>query len=150
MVLGTGSVSAAEEFDTDPKHQLSRPDTKAADKKKLVKVFILLGQSNVVGVRHIGPETNKSTLACLTKKEGGNPFLIDDRVKAVDSRDLWRQADVSPKNQGHHNNRNAETYMETGLRLITADDLKDFWRSDHYGALSKGVLSRPAFVIENP
>ena len=34
-----------------------------------------------------------------------------------------------------------------GLQLITADDLKNFWRSDHYGALSKGVLARPAFVI---
>jgi uncharacterized protein len=37
-----------------------------------------------------------------------------------------------------------------GLQLITAEDLKDFWRSDHYGALSKGVLSRPAFVIDQP
>ena len=37
-----------------------------------------------------------------------------------------------------------------GLQLITAGDLKNFWRSDHYGELSKGVLSRPAFVIENP
>lgn len=37
-----------------------------------------------------------------------------------------------------------------GLQLITADDLKNFWRSDHYGALSKGVLSRPAFVIDHP
>ncbi len=37
-----------------------------------------------------------------------------------------------------------------GLQLITAADLKNFWRSDHYGALSKGVLSRPAFVMENP
>ena len=36
-----------------------------------------------------------------------------------------------------------------GLQLITAPDLKNFWRSDHYGALSKGVLSRPAFVIAN-
>jgi hypothetical protein len=35
-----------------------------------------------------------------------------------------------------------------GLQLITAADLKNFWRSDHYGALSKGVLSRPAFVID--
>lgn len=35
-----------------------------------------------------------------------------------------------------------------GLQLITADDLKNFWRSDHYGELSKGVLSRPAFVID--
>ena len=37
-----------------------------------------------------------------------------------------------------------------GLQLITAADLKKFWRSDHYGALSKGVLSRPAFVIDKP
>jgi hypothetical protein len=37
-----------------------------------------------------------------------------------------------------------------GLQLITAEALKDFWRSDHYGALSKGVLSRPAFAIEQP
>jgi hypothetical protein len=35
-----------------------------------------------------------------------------------------------------------------GLQLIMAEDLKDFWRSDHYGALSKGILSRPAFVID--
>jgi TPR repeat protein len=37
-----------------------------------------------------------------------------------------------------------------GLQLITAADLKDFWRSDYYGSRAKGVLSRPAFVIENP
>lgn len=38
-------------------------------------------------------------------------------VKAVDTRDLWREAAVSPVNQGYHYNHNAETYMETGLRL---------------------------------
>jgi len=38
-------------------------------------------------------------------------------VKAVDSRDLWREVAVSPANQGHHYNPNAETYLEVGLRL---------------------------------
>ncbi|MEQ1826411.1 MAG: sialate O-acetylesterase [Pirellula sp.] len=38
-------------------------------------------------------------------------------VKAVDTRDLWRDADQSPANQGHHYNHNAETYYETGERL---------------------------------
>ena len=42
---------------------------------------------------------------------------FEGNVKAVDTRDLWREADVSPKNQGYHYNRNAETYLETGLRL---------------------------------
>lgn len=37
-----------------------------------------------------------------------------------------------------------------GLQLITADDLKNFWRSDYYGARAKAVLSRPAFIIEQP
>ena len=35
-----------------------------------------------------------------------------------------------------------------GLELMTADDLKRYWRSDHYGALSHGVLSRPAIAID--
>ncbi len=48
-------------------------------------------------------------------------------VAGVDTRDLWREADVSPKNQGYHYNRNAETYLETGLRLgwAMADLLKN-------------------------
>jgi len=31
---------------------------------------------------------------------------------------------------------------------MTAGDLKRHWRSDHYGAISHGVLSRPAIVID--
>jgi hypothetical protein len=38
-------------------------------------------------------------------------------VKAVDTRDLWREADVSPVNQGHHYNHNAETHYEVGDAL---------------------------------
>ena len=33
---------------------------------------------------------------------------------------------------------------------MTATDLKRYWRSDHYGQLSNGVLSRPAIVIATP
>ncbi|HEX8914452.1 MAG TPA: hypothetical protein VF796_19040 [Humisphaera sp.] len=35
-----------------------------------------------------------------------------------------------------------------GLQLITAADLKHYWRSDHYGRVSNNVLSRPAIVID--
>lgn len=35
-----------------------------------------------------------------------------------------------------------------GLQLITAADLKNFWRSDYYGEKANAVLSRPAFIIE--
>jgi uncharacterized protein len=37
-----------------------------------------------------------------------------------------------------------------GLQLITAADLKHYWRSDHFGELSNGVLSRPAIAIATP
>ncbi len=35
-----------------------------------------------------------------------------------------------------------------GLELIATDDFKRYWRSDHYGALSHNVLSRPAIVVD--
>lgn len=38
-------------------------------------------------------------------------------VRAIDSRPFWREADVSPVNQGHHYNHNAETYYEVGDHL---------------------------------
>ena len=37
-----------------------------------------------------------------------------------------------------------------GLQLITAADLKHYWRSDHYGRISNNVLSRPALVGTRP
>jgi hypothetical protein len=37
-----------------------------------------------------------------------------------------------------------------GLQLMTAGDLKRYWRSDHHAELSNGVLSRPAIVIDKP
>jgi alpha-galactosidase len=50
-------------------------------------------------------------------------------VKSVDQRDLWREPEVSPRNQGFHYNRNAETYLETGIRLGWAmADLMDATR----------------------
>jgi alpha-galactosidase len=38
-------------------------------------------------------------------------------VKAIDTRDLWREANVSPTNQSYHYNHHAETFYETGERL---------------------------------
>jgi alpha-galactosidase len=78
MALGVANVPAAEKINTEPKQQLPRPDAKAPDMTKPVKVFILMGQSNMVGMGEIGPETTKGTLAYLTKKEGKYPWLVDD------------------------------------------------------------------------
>jgi alpha-galactosidase len=77
-LMGIPQASAAEKFDTDPKHQLPKPDTKPADIAKPVKVFILMGQSNMLGMGDVGPETTKGTLECLTKTEKRYPHLVDD------------------------------------------------------------------------
>lgn len=77
-VFRTANAWAEEKFDIDPKHQLPRPDTTAADLKKPVKVFILMGQSNMLGMGEVGPETTKGTLSYLTKTDKRYPHLVDD------------------------------------------------------------------------
>ncbi len=49
MIMVTSSVSSAEKINTDPKQQLPDPDTKPPATDKPVKVFILMGQSNMTG-----------------------------------------------------------------------------------------------------
>lgn len=49
-----------------------------ADLKKPVKVFILLGQSNMLGMGEVGPATTQGTLEYLTKTEKKYPHLVDE------------------------------------------------------------------------
>ena len=49
--------------------------------------------------------------------ENGKYPEFHGNVKAIDTRDLWRDSDQSPVNQGHHYHHNAQTYYETGERL---------------------------------
>jgi alpha-galactosidase len=89
MAIGLATVSAEETTNTDPKQQLTRPDGKAPDFKKPVKVFILMGQSNMVGMGDIEPETTQGTLAYLTRTEKKYPFLVDDAGKWTVRKDVY-------------------------------------------------------------
>jgi hypothetical protein len=89
LTWGLSVAWAAEKVDTDPKHKLTRPDDKPADMTKPVKVFILMGQSNMVGMGDIGPETTKGTLAHLTKTEKKYPFLVDDSGQWTVRKDVY-------------------------------------------------------------
>ena len=53
LAAGLPRASAAEKVDANPKPQLSKPDGKPADMSKPVQVFILMGQSNMVGLGKI-------------------------------------------------------------------------------------------------
>lgn len=46
--------------------------------------------------------------------EKGKYTEFADNVKTVETRDFWRPADISPRNQDFHYNQNAETYMLVG------------------------------------
>jgi hypothetical protein len=52
-LLRVAGASAAEKFNVDPNQAIPKPDAKPADMKKPVKVFILMGQSNMVGMGDI-------------------------------------------------------------------------------------------------
>ena len=74
---------------TAPRPPLARPDDKAPDQTRKVKVFILMGQSNMVGMGDINPDTKPGTLTTLTKTEKKYPFLVDDEGKWTVRKDVY-------------------------------------------------------------
>ena len=70
------------------KQQLPDPDGKSAKMSKKVKVFILLGQSNMLGFGKIGPASNQKSLEYAVKEEGLYPFLVDDDGKWTTRKDV--------------------------------------------------------------
>jgi hypothetical protein len=79
MLMGASNLSAAKNINNvDPKQQLPDPDGKPADMTKPVQVYILMGQSNMVGAGNVNPEEKDGTLTHATKKKGKYPYLVDD------------------------------------------------------------------------
>jgi hypothetical protein len=66
---------------------LPRPDDKPADVSKTVKVFILMGQSNMLEMGQVAGD-KYGTLEYAVKKEGLYPFLIDDEGKWTTRQDV--------------------------------------------------------------
>jgi len=85
-LMGVAGVSAAEKIDTDPKQQLPRPDGKPADMTKPVKVFILMGQSNMVGMGKI--TGGEGSLENAVKTKNKYPYLVDDAGNWSERKDV--------------------------------------------------------------
>ncbi len=60
---------------------LPDPDGKEADMSKPVQVFIMMGQSNMVGLGASGPESKNGSLEFYCKTEKKYPYLVDDAGK---------------------------------------------------------------------
>ena len=66
---------------------LPAPDGKPADVSRTVKVFVLMGQSNMLEMGKVAGDKD-GTLEHAVKKEGLYPFLIDDAGKWTVRRDV--------------------------------------------------------------
>ncbi len=67
---------------------LPDPDGKPAEMNKPVKVFILLGQSNMLGFGRVGPADLQGSLEYMIKENGKYPYLIDDSGKWTERKDV--------------------------------------------------------------
>jgi hypothetical protein len=80
-------ASAAEDTGgAGPKPQWPRPDGKPADMTKPVKVFILMGQSNMVGLGNVAGGEGSLENAVKAKKK--YPYLVDDAGNWSERKDV--------------------------------------------------------------
>ena len=64
-----------------------------------------------------GPHvTVASAQLAVSGEKGKYPEFVGN-VLTVETRDFWKDASISPRNQGFHYNQNAETYMLVGDAL---------------------------------
>ena len=66
--------------------EIKRPDDKPADMGQKVKVFILLGQSNMVGLGKVGGPDGSLEFAVKEKKK--YPYLVDDAGAWLERKDV--------------------------------------------------------------
>ncbi len=76
--------------------------------------FVLATGCGTQGTEGAGLQIAKAQLNAADPKR--HPEMAGT-VKTIDSRPFWRDASISPKDQGYHYNHNAETYMLVGDAL---------------------------------
>jgi len=72
------SASTIETDDADAQIASPQSDDKLAEHSKRVKVYIMLGQSNMLGFGRVGPQETKGSLEFLVKEKAKYPHLVDD------------------------------------------------------------------------
>jgi len=69
------------------------------------------------GWKMSGPHKTVAEAQLAVSGDRGKYPEFKGNVTTVETRDFWREPEVSPKNQGFHYNQNAETYMLVGEAL---------------------------------
>lgn len=124
--------------------ELPDPDGKPASTSKPIQVFILLGQSNMLGFGRIDPVDKPGTLSWLVKDQKRYPHLIDDQGAWTTRRDV----------------RNVHVMDKRGAGLTEFDvfrDMKNEWltvKQGHigpelqFGHVMGHVLDEPVLLLK--
>ena len=86
MAIGATMVLAAEPAKPGPSQNLAKPDGKPADMTKPVEVFILMGQSNMVGMGKIAG--GEGSLENAVKNKSKYSYLVDDAANWSERKDV--------------------------------------------------------------
>jgi hypothetical protein len=86
LAIGLFNAWAAEDGPTASKQDLPRPDGKPADMTKPVQVFILLGQSNMVGLGKIAG--TEGSLENAVKEKKKYSYLVDEAGNWTERKDV--------------------------------------------------------------
>ncbi len=76
-IVLTMSLLVASSLSAAFQEQSADPEGDTAGKSEPVQVFILLGQSNMVGAGKVGPADKDGSLEHAVKEEGKYPYLVD-------------------------------------------------------------------------
>lgn len=88
VVLLTLVLLISTPVNADDLNQLPDPDGKPADLSKPVQVYILLGQSNMLGFGKIGPADSDGSLEHAVREKKLYPYLVDEDGKWTQRNDV--------------------------------------------------------------
>jgi len=118
---------------------LPDPDGKPADVSKTVKVFILLGQSNMLEMGKVAGDKDGS-LEYAVKKEGLYPFLIDDAGKWTTRQDVRNVAVMGSGGPGKTQMRKNDWLTVSGGKIGVEQGI---------GHQLGNVLEEPVLILKS-
>ena len=122
---------------------LPDPDGKPADMTQPVKVFILLGQSNMLGFGRVGPAEKQGTLEYLVEEKGKYPHLVDDTGKWTVRNDV-RFVHVMDKRGADY--RDLDTYADMKNQWLTVKG--NFGPELGFGHVMGHLFEEPVLVLK--
>ena len=114
---------------------LPDPDGKPADMSKPVKVFILMGQSNMLGFGAVGPEDREGSLLHLLKKESKYPHLVDEVGNWTVRKDV--------------RNVRVMNFKDYKNDWLTAADSRHIGPELQFGAIMGHALDAPVLLLKS-